>query len=138
MWRRPCPTAGWRRGGDRRRGIIANPDRLPRSGAEGGGEPSMNAKRILRIAAVLLAGWLAACTARYPVVGAFDDYDEVFIGTVDHDLIRGRAFIAVKAEHYGMVCQGGSRRSEERREGKEGVSTCRARRSTAHTKKNNS
>src|SRR3546814_980375 len=84
MWRRPCPTAGWRRGGDRRRGIIANPDRLPRSGAEGGGEPSMNAKRILRIAAVLLAGWLAACTARYPVVGAFDDYDEVFIRSEEH------------------------------------------------------
>src|SRR3546814_18764023 len=80
MWRRPCPTAGWRRGGDRRRGIIANPDRLPRYGAEGGGEPSMNAKRILRIDAGQLDGWLAACTARYSVVGAFDDYDEVWIG----------------------------------------------------------
>src|SRR3546814_11035734 len=64
----------------------------------------------LRIAAVLLAGWLAAaCTASYPVVGAFDDYDEVFIGTVDHDLIRGRAFIEVEAENSGMVCKGGSR-----------------------------
>src|SRR3546814_16613805 len=69
----------------------------------------MNAKRILRIPAVLLAGWLASCTASYPVVGAFDDYDEVFIGTVDHDLIRGRAFIEVKAENSGMVCKGGSR-----------------------------
>src|SRR3546814_16804060 len=38
--------------------------------------------------------------------------------------------------HVPMVAHGDAKRSEERRVGKEGVSTCRSRRATYHSKKN--
>ncbi|UYN94431.1 MAG: hypothetical protein KIT25_20735 [Enhydrobacter sp.] len=36
---------------------------------------------------------LIGCTATYPVVGKFSDYNEVFLGTVNADLMSGESFI---------------------------------------------
>lgn len=55
--------------------------------------------------AVLLAG----CSVKYPVVGAFDDYNEVFIGEVDHNLVSGTASIQVEGKNSGLQCKGNSR-----------------------------
>lgn len=65
---------------------------------------------MVRLPLVLgLALWIAACTAKYPVVGSFDDFNEVFLGSVDHNLSTGRAFIQVEAEKAGFKCTGNSR-----------------------------
>ncbi len=63
-------------------------------------------KKIAVLGAVALA---AACTVKYPVVGYFNDFNEVFLGDVNHDLNRGTAFIEVKAENSGIRCAGDSR-----------------------------
>lgn len=51
---------------------------------------------------------LAACTATYPVVGKFNDHNEVFLGTVNHDLLNGQAVIEAKGKNTGLVCRGNS------------------------------
>jgi S1-C subfamily serine protease len=50
-----------------------------------------------------------ACTATYPVVGSFNDYNEVFKGQVNADLMRGTSFIQVTGQNSGIKCTGGSR-----------------------------
>ncbi|MCP4254044.1 MAG: trypsin-like serine protease [Candidatus Scalindua sp.] len=51
---------------------------------------------------------LAGC-ASYPVVGAFDDYNEVFRGTVKANTLTGNNFIEVKSENSGVEGRGRSR-----------------------------
>ncbi len=51
---------------------------------------------------------LAGGCATYPVVGRFADYNEVFLGTVDHSLMDGTSFIQVKTR-TGVSCTGTSR-----------------------------
>lgn len=62
-------------------------------------------KRLLSFSfcAILAAG----CTT-YPVVGRFADHNEVFIGTVDHNLMNGTSFIQAKTKS-GVTCTGSSR-----------------------------
>jgi S1-C subfamily serine protease len=58
----------------------------------------------------VLAGVLNwGCTATYPVVGSFDDYNEVFLGTVNANLMNGTSVIDVQAKNSGAQCKGGSR-----------------------------
>jgi len=52
---------------------------------------------------------LAGCAYRYPVVGAFDNYNEVFRGTVHHNAWNGTAYIEVKAENSDVMGRGNSR-----------------------------
>ncbi|MEC9344832.1 MAG: serine protease [Pseudomonadota bacterium] len=61
------------------------------------------------IAITLVALAAAACTAKYPITGSFDDHNEVFQGEIDHNLMNGTAFIEVKAERSGLRCSGHSR-----------------------------
>lgn len=49
------------------------------------------------------------CTATYPVVGSFDDYNEVFLGKVNANLMNGTSSIDVQAKNSGAQCKGGSR-----------------------------
>lgn len=53
--------------------------------------------------------FLAGCSVRYPVVGSFNDYNEVFYGAVDSDLLAGTSYIHVEGEISKMKCTGGSR-----------------------------
>lgn len=52
---------------------------------------------------------LAACTATYPVVGKFSDHNEVFLGTINADLMNGKAIIEAKGKNTGVKCTGISR-----------------------------
>ncbi len=52
---------------------------------------------------------LIGCTATFPVVGKFSDHNEVFIGTVNADLMTGRSFIEAKGKNSGLKCRGLSR-----------------------------
>jgi len=52
---------------------------------------------------------VAACTATYPVVGKFSDHNEVFLGTVNADLMTGQGFIEAKGKNSGVKCRGLSR-----------------------------
>ena len=63
-------------------------------------------QRFLLVASLLFL--TAACTANYPVVGSFDEYNEVFIGEVNHNLASGTAFIEVEAKNSGIRCSGDS------------------------------
>ena len=65
------------------------------------------------IALILFAfGIVAACTAKYPVVGSFDRYNETFIGQVDHNLALGTATIVIEGKNSGIQCRGASRVTE--------------------------
>ena len=63
-------------------------------------------KRFVILAAAAL---IAACTAKYPVVGSFDDFNEVFLGDVNANLMSGTSTISVKAKNTGVQCRGGSK-----------------------------
>ena len=70
-------------------------------------------KRVFIVARLLAPGFgiiaLAACTVTYPVIGRFDDYKEVMVGTVDADLFAGASVIHARAQHSGFECGGTSR-----------------------------
>ena len=51
--------------------------------------------------------FLNGCVS-YNVVGKFDNYDEVFLGDVDHNLLIGVGDIKAKAEKSGIICEGQS------------------------------
>ena len=63
-------------------------------------------RAIIAIAVIL---FVASCTAKYPVVGSFDDYNEVFLGEVNANLMSGTSVIKVTAKNSGIQCSGGSR-----------------------------
>lgn len=73
-----------------------------------GGEMKIPRMGSLLLASVLLAG----CTAEYQAVGGFDDHNEVFVGTVKHNLLSGTAEITATGKVTGMVCKGTSRVTE--------------------------
>jgi len=56
----------------------------------------------LSMVAVLLAG----CSVKYKAVGAFDDFNEVFIGEVDHNLMGGGATFSVETKNANIKCDG--------------------------------
>ncbi len=59
------------------------------------------------IIAGLCAVFVTGC-ASYPVVGRFTDANEVFLGTVDHNLMNGTSSIQAKTKS-GVTCTGMSR-----------------------------
>lgn len=65
-------------------------------------------KRLFRFAGVAVAAALTGCTTTLPLVGSFDDYNEVFLGTVNSDLMTGTSTIAAKGKNSGITCSGGS------------------------------
>jgi len=65
-----------------------------------------NFKLFVLLLVVLVA---SGCTVTYPVVGQFDDFNEVVHGEIDHDLIAGTALIRVEAEQTDFRCSGTSR-----------------------------
>ena len=66
-------------------------------------------RRIGQWLAILAGLFTSGCSATYPVVGSFDDYNEVFLGTVNANLMNGTSFIDVRAKNSGAQCKGGSR-----------------------------
>lgn len=48
------------------------------------------------------------CSAHYPVVGSFNDFNQVFYGTVDHNLINGTAYIQIESKDSKLMCSGNS------------------------------
>jgi S1-C subfamily serine protease len=48
------------------------------------------------------------CTVKYPVVGYFDNYNEVFKGIVDANLLTGGGVIEVQGEVTKLKCRGDS------------------------------
>jgi S1-C subfamily serine protease len=61
--------------------------------------------RFAVVAPALLLSALAGC-AQYKVVGAFDDYNEIFVGDVDANLLLGGGTIRARGEVTGMTCEG--------------------------------
>jgi len=67
-------------------------------------------RRFVAVVCVISAATLlGACTVTYPVVAQFDDYNEVMVGTVVHNLSNGTALIEAKGEKSGLRCTGTSR-----------------------------
>lgn len=62
----------------------------------------------MRAATLAAACFALAGCAQYKVVGAFDDYNEIFVGDVQHNLLVGHAHIVAKGEVTGLVCEGES------------------------------
>jgi len=61
------------------------------------------------IVATFIIFLIAGCAYKYPVVGSFDNYNEVFRGTVHHNALTGTAYIEVKAENSDVMGRGNSR-----------------------------
>lgn len=63
--------------------------------------------------AVLMLSALVLCSActkvNYKMVGKFDDYNELIIGDLEHDLAAGVAQITAWTENSGITCRGSSR-----------------------------
>lgn len=49
---------------------------------------------------------LSACSTSYKAVGTFDDYNEVLVGTVIHDLTTGGGTFSIHGEVSGLECHG--------------------------------
>jgi len=64
-------------------------------------------KKLLGI--MVLGLLLGGCTTTYQVVGKYEEFNEVFIGTVNSDLMNGTAFIEVETVPSKMKCTGDSR-----------------------------
>jgi len=65
-------------------------------------------RKLLMESAIILSIFFTGCVT-YPVVGAFETSDEIFRGTVDHNLLLGAGDINVEAEKSGIQCKGTSR-----------------------------
>jgi S1-C subfamily serine protease len=52
---------------------------------------------------------IVACTTVYPVVGRFDNHNEVLYGQVNSDLINGTATIDVQTRNANLRCSGNAR-----------------------------
>ncbi len=63
----------------------------------------------LRIVAMMISLlFVGSCTVKYMAVGSFDDFDEIFVGTVDHNLATGTAHIVAVAKNSKITCEGDS------------------------------
>lgn len=62
---------------------------------------------ILFISVILLT--CNACTVKYPVVGSFEEYNEVFKGNVVADLSKGTAYIEVEGKVSNVRCYGNAK-----------------------------
>jgi S1-C subfamily serine protease len=66
-------------------------------------------KKLLKLLSVtLLLGTLFGCSVKYKAIGSFDDYNEVFVGTVDHNLLAGSAQIIAETKNSKIKCEGQS------------------------------
>ena len=62
-----------------------------------------------KLAAVLVAlSFLCSCSVKYKVVGSFDDYNEVFAGDVDANLLTGHGHIVAVGKNSKIKCEGES------------------------------
>jgi len=58
-------------------------------------------KLLLIILPIIFSG-----CATYKVVGKFENYDEIFIGDIDHNLLAGKGAIEATAQKSGIKCTG--------------------------------
>jgi S1-C subfamily serine protease len=65
-------------------------------------------RRLVALLIVLISVGLLSCTAKYKVVGCFDDYNEVFIGDVTSNLLTGTGHVVAVGKNSKMVCEGDS------------------------------
>ena len=65
--------------------------------------------RLGRLAALSIVGVVVSACATYPLVGQFDKHNEVFRGTVEHDLMGASGYIVVRGEVTKMTCRGPAR-----------------------------
>lgn len=57
---------------------------------------------------LLLLVFISGCSVNYPVVGSFDDYNEVLIGRVQGSLLEPSKYIEIEGKITGMKCRGHS------------------------------
>ena len=57
---------------------------------------------------LLLLVFISGCSVNYPVVGSFDDYNEVLIGRVQNNLLDQSNYIEMSGKVTGMKCRGHS------------------------------
>jgi len=55
---------------------------------------------------LLMWMWSIGCTVKYPVVGSFSDFNEVFRGQVDSNLLTGTSHIEIEAQVTKFKCSG--------------------------------
>jgi hypothetical protein len=65
-------------------------------------------KNILLITSFCTLLVLFGCSVKYKVVGGFDDYNESFIGNVDHNLLAGTGHIEAIGQQSRIKCTGDS------------------------------
>ena len=65
----------------------------------------------MRVVTILLmiGALTSGCSVNYKMVGQFDDYNELIVGDLNHDLLIGVAQITAKGERTGVTCKGQSR-----------------------------
>ena len=59
------------------------------------------------IAVCVLAVAISGCSIKYKALGSFDDFNETFIGDLDHNLLNGTAVITASTKS-GIKCDGNS------------------------------
>ena len=65
---------------------------------------------IKKIFSILILGLIvSSCTVKYKVVGKYEEFKEVFIGTVDSNLLTGTSLIRVETNPSKMKCEGTSK-----------------------------
>ncbi len=70
---------------------------------------TMERGRLMRSIFFALPLLLTACTTSYKLAGKFDNFNEVFVGDLNHDVFAGVAKITAQTERSGIVCNGGSK-----------------------------
>jgi hypothetical protein len=48
----------------------------------------------------------SGCSLKYPVIGSFNNYNEVFKGQVDANLMTGTGYVEARGEVTGVKCTG--------------------------------
>lgn len=57
---------------------------------------------------MIISFFITGCSVKYPVVGKFDKYNEVFKGSVESNLLNGTSYIEVEGQVSKKICRGAS------------------------------
>ena len=60
------------------------------------------------ILVILVVAFSAGCSVKYKAIGSFDDYNEVFVGDVDHNILAGTGRIVAETKNSKIKCEGDS------------------------------
>lgn len=75
---------------------------------EKGSEKEVVMRKIYMLCILFLWILFAGCSVKYPVVGSFNNYNEVFKGQVDSNLLTGTSYIEVNGQVTNVKCLGNS------------------------------